>query len=144
MTRAMANVPPSSSKTMDTVVDVGSPRVLNTSRRMTSDIITARKMKNTSRKENIDGWNTPCLATSIIPLLIEAPMKTPTAATIMMVLKVATFAPIAELRKLTASLLTPEIRSKTARTKRKAVNPRYMLSIEILFFRGKYPGMMLG
>ena len=124
LTRAIANVPPRSSNTIDTVVDVGRPRVLNTSRRMTSDIITARKMNITSRNENIDGWKTPCLATSIIPLLIEAPRNTPAAATIIMVLNVATRAPMAELRKFTASLLTPEIRSKTARTKRKAVKPR--------------------
>ena len=41
-------VAPSSSKTIDTVVDVGSPRVLNTSSRMMSVTITAMKMHTKS------------------------------------------------------------------------------------------------
>ena len=41
---ARINVPPRSSKTMDTVVEVGSPRVLNTSSSTTSVTITASKM----------------------------------------------------------------------------------------------------
>ena len=119
-----AVVPPSSSNTRETVVEVGSPRLLNMSSRITSEIITARKMNISSFRENIAGWNTPFLATSIIPLLIVAPMKTPTAATMMIVLNLATLAPIAEFRKLTASLLTPTIRSNTASTNRNTTNTR--------------------
>ena len=59
-------------------------------------------------------------ATSIIPLLREAPRKIPTAATPRMTLNGAAFAPIAELRKFTASLLTPATRSKQARMIKKA------------------------
>ena len=60
----------------------------------------------------------PCLAISIIPALITAPIRTPAEATINTVLNFATLAPIAELRKFTASLLTPTNRSNTARTSR--------------------------
>ena len=66
----------------------------------------------------------PCRAMSIMPLLIVAPMKTPMAATIMMTLNEAVLAPTAELRKFTASLLTPTIKSKMASTKRKMTNPK--------------------
>ena len=47
-TNARAKAPPSSSNTMLTVVEVGMPRVLNTSSSMTSVTITARKMHITS------------------------------------------------------------------------------------------------
>ncbi len=66
---------------------------------------------------------------SIMPLLIEAPTKTPTAATVMTTLKVAALEPIAELRKLTASLLTPTDRSNTASRKRNITIPRKTISI---------------
>ena len=49
--RAMANVPPRSSNTRDTVVEVGMPRVLNMSRTITSVTITARKITITSWNE---------------------------------------------------------------------------------------------
>ena len=49
--RAMANVPPSSSNTKDTVVEVGIPKVLNMSRTITSVTITARNITITSWKE---------------------------------------------------------------------------------------------
>ncbi len=81
-------------------------------------------MNITSLMVNIEGWRIPLRAISIIPLLAVAPMKTPTAATMMMVLKLVTLAPTAGLRKFTASLLTPTIRSKTARTKRKTTMVR--------------------
>ena len=48
---AMVNVPPNSSNTSDTVVEVGMPIVLNTSRTMTSVTITARKIVITCWKE---------------------------------------------------------------------------------------------
>ena len=93
---AIATVPPISAKTMETVVEVGSPRVLKISRRTILDAMTAKNMNITSSKENIEGWKTPFLATSIMPLLIDAPKKMPIAATMMIVLKVATLAPIAD------------------------------------------------
>ena len=43
-TSATANAAPRSSKTMDTVVDVGKPRELNTSSKIISTTITAIKM----------------------------------------------------------------------------------------------------
>ena len=58
---------------------------------------------------------------SIIPLDREAPMKMPTPAMNRMVLNDAALAPTAEFRKLTASLLTPTMRSNTARTNRKMI-----------------------
>ena len=60
-----------------------------------------------------------------MPLLITAPQKTPIAATIMIVRNLAAFDPIAELRKFTASLLTPTHRSEIARMNRKITKPRY-------------------
>ena len=45
------NAPPRSSKTSDTVVDVGMPNELNTSRMMTSVTMTARNTVITSWKE---------------------------------------------------------------------------------------------
>ena len=49
-TSARANVPPSSSNTIETVVDVGRPIVLNTSSSTTSVSITARRMHISSSK----------------------------------------------------------------------------------------------
>ena len=49
--RARMNVPPRSSNTSETVVEVGRPRVLNMSRMITSVTITARKMVITSWNE---------------------------------------------------------------------------------------------
>ena len=66
----------------------------------------------------------PCRATSIIPALITAPTTTPMEAMSIMVLNFATFAPMAELRKFTASLLTPTKRSNTANTSRKTTMER--------------------
>ena len=75
----------------------------------------------------------PCRATSIMPLLSAAPANTPMAAIVTMVLYRATFAPIAELRKLTASLLTPTTRSKTASTIRNITIPRNNVFMIFLF-----------
>ena len=61
---------------------------------------------------------------SIIPLLMMAPANTPMAATKIMVLNFATFAPTAEFMKLTASLLTPTNKSNTASMKRKITIPK--------------------
>ncbi len=56
----------------------------------------------------------PFLATSIIPDDENAPTIIPRLATIMMVLMVPALEPMAEFRKLTASLLTPTIKSNIA------------------------------
>ena len=56
----------------------------------------------------------PFLATSIIPLEKVAPTTTPRAATNIITLKLAAFEPIAEFKKLTASLLTPTTKSEIA------------------------------
>ena len=56
---AMANAPPRSSKTMLTVVDVGMPRVLKMSSRITSVTMTARKTHMTSWKEKYSGVMMP-------------------------------------------------------------------------------------
>ena len=52
---AFATVPPSSSNTMDTVVEVGSPKELKISSRTMSEAMTANKINIISLKENIDG-----------------------------------------------------------------------------------------
>ena len=124
---ARMKVPPSSSNTSDTVVLVGMPSELNTSSSTTSVTITARKMQNSSSNENIAGWKMPWRAMSIMPLLSVAPTNTPTEATIRMLRKRDTRAPIAELRKLTASLLTPTHRSKMASMNRKQIRHRYII-----------------
>lgn len=75
----------------------------------------------------------PCRAMSIIPLLIAAPINTPIAAIVMIVRKEAALAPIAEFKKLTASLLTPTERSKIANKKRKITIPKKTISINRIF-----------
>ena len=60
----------------------------------------------------------PFLATSIIPLEKMAPIAIPKLATIIMVRMETTFDPMAEFKKLTASLLTPTTRSIAARATR--------------------------
>lgn len=75
----------------------------------------------------------PWRAMSIIPFDDAAPIKTPIEATIRMVRNGAALEPIAELRKLTASLLTPTERSKIARMKRKMMIPKNIVSMLLLF-----------
>ena len=118
-TMTKAKEAPRSSKTMLTVVDVGMPKVLNTSRRTMSVAMTARKMSITSRKVKYCGEKMPCRAMSIIPLLRAQPAKTPMPAMKRSVLNFAAREPIAELRKFTASLLTPTQRSKAASKNKK-------------------------
>ena len=60
------------------------------------------------------GLKIPLRATSIIPLEKNAPNKMPTAATAIITRKDAALDPIAEFKKLTASLLTPTIKSDAA------------------------------
>ena len=124
MIHARQKVPPSNSKTSETVVLVGIPSELNTSRRMTSVSMTAMKIHMISSKENCSGRKIPWRAMSIMPLLTAAPTKTPTAATRMIRLSVVTLLPTAELRKLTASFDTPTHRSTIASEKRKIIIKR--------------------
>ena len=63
----------------------------------------------------------PFRATSIIPLEKTAPIKIPKLATIIMVFIEIAFEPIAEFKKLIASLLTPTTMSATAK-KARAIN----------------------
>jgi len=65
---------------------------------------------------NILGLKIPFLATSIIPLDVTAPKKTPILAIIIIFLTEIAFDPIAEFKKLTASLLTPTTKSTIAKT----------------------------
>ena len=75
----------------------------------------------------------PCRAISIIPLLIDAPINIPIAATINILLNDAALEPIAEFRKLTASLLTPTERSNTANNNRKMMTHKKIISIVLCF-----------
>ena len=77
----MPRAEPSKAKMSETVVEVGRPRVLKISSRMTLATITARKRIITSWKMNMLGMKTPLRAISIMPLEKEAPSSTPTAAT---------------------------------------------------------------
>jgi hypothetical protein len=61
------------------------------------------------------GLKIPFRAISIMPFEKSEPAKIPRLATIRITRKEATFDPTAEFRKFTASLLTPTIRSTTAR-----------------------------
>ena len=117
----MATAAPNNSKTIDTVVEVGIPTVLKKSNNKISVIMTAMKMMMISANTNCSGLKIPLRATSIRPLENIAPMATPKLATIMMVLKETTLEPIAEFKKLTASLLTPTTRSAIAK-KARAIN----------------------
>ena len=113
---AMTTAAPSSSNTMETVVEVGIPIVLKKSSNRMSVIMTAKKMIMISSKKNSEGTKIPLRATSIIPLEKTAPMKIPTLAMIMIFLKEIALDPMAELRKFTASLLTPTTKSTIAKT----------------------------
>ena len=57
----------------------------------------------------------PFRATSIMPLEKVTPVRMPRLAMIIITCRGATLEPREEFRKLTASLLTPTIRSETAR-----------------------------
>ena len=72
---------------------------------------------------------------SIIPLDRDAPRKTPMEAMMMRLRNFAVLEPTAELRKFTASLLTPTIMSEMARQKRKMMIPIYKNSITVYKFR---------
>ncbi len=64
------------------------------------------------------GLNMPLRATSIMPLDVMTPTMMPTEATSRMVRIEAALEPRAELRKLTASFVTPTKRPVIARTAR--------------------------
>ena len=111
---ATATAAPSNSKTSETVVEVGKPSELKTSSRITSVSITARNSTIMFLNVNISGWKTPLRAISIIPLENIVPNIMPTDATVRITHMGATFEPILELRKFTASLATPTVKSSTA------------------------------
>ena len=106
---------PNNSKTIDTVVEVGRPHEMNKSNIRISVIITDKKINIISLKKKASGLKIPFLAISIIPLEDNAPTATPRLASIIIFLNDITLDPIAEFRKFTASLLTPTIKSLTAR-----------------------------
>ena len=81
-----------------------------------SVIITAMKIIIISLNINSPGLKIPFLATSIIPLENTAPTAIPILATIIIVLNEIALEPIAEFKKLTASLLTPTTKSAIAKT----------------------------
>jgi hypothetical protein len=60
------------------------------------------------------GWKIPFRATSIMPAEKVTPVRIPILAIIMIILKGAALDPMEEFKKLTASLVTPTIRSKIA------------------------------
>ena len=64
-----------------------------------------------------------------MPLLMAAPINTPMEATMIIRLNDAAFAPTADDRKFTASLLTPTERSKTANRNRNITIPKNNKSI---------------
>ena len=64
------------------------------------------------------GLKIPLRATSIIPLEVTAPKNTPKLAIIIIFLTDIAFEPMAEFKKLTASLLTPITKSTIAKTAR--------------------------
>ena len=70
----------------------------------------------TSRNVNRDGSNMPLRATSIMPVDVTAPTMIPTDATAMITRTGAALEPMAELRKLAASFITPMKRPVTARS----------------------------
>ncbi len=128
----MATEAPNNSNTMETVVEVGIPTELKKSKSRISVIMTAINMIMISLNINSCGLKIPFRATSIIPLENTAPTATPTLATIMMVLNEMALDPIAEFKKLTASLLTPTTKSAIANTARATIINKYILSISFL------------
>ena len=80
------------------------------------------------------GLKIPLRATSIIPLEKTAPIKIPKLAVIIMVLKLKTFEPMAEFKKFTASLLTPTIKSMTAKINKILTKIRKIFIVVIFCF----------
>ena len=122
--QATTDPAPNNPKTKDTVVDVGSPFPLKKSSKRTSVNMTAKKTHMISVNVKKLGSNTPFLATSIMPDEDRVPKTTPKLATIKMVRMLATFDPCAEFKKLTASLLTPTVKSMAAKTARMMTSTR--------------------
>ena len=122
---------------METVVEVGRPKTLNTLMRITSVIMTAQKIYITSRKVKSSGWNMPERAISIIPEEKVAPKSTPSDATIKITLSGAIRLPTAEFKKLTASLDTPTNRSIHASKSKKPTST--MKIISVISYSGNCP-----
>lgn len=72
------------------------------------------------------GLNIPFRATSIIPPDIKTPNNNPIEATISTNLKFATFEPIAEFKKFTASFATPTVKSIIAKAIKTITIIRYV------------------
>ena len=134
MINETATAAPSNSNTIDTVVEVGNPKVLKKSNNNMSVIITAIKIIIISEKKSISGLKIPFLATSIIPLENTEPTNTPKLANIIIFFTEMALDPNAEFKKFTASLLTPTIRSPMARIAKAIIIIRYMsiLSVNVV------------
>ena len=126
---AITMAAPSNSKTIETVVEVGIPRVLKKSNNKMSVIITAIKIKMISWKVKALGLNIPFRATSIIPLEKMAPKAIPKLARIIIFRNEMDFDPMAEFKKFTASLLTPTIKSPMAKMAKRMTMYKYRFSI---------------
>ena len=140
----MAKAAPNNSNTIETVVEVGIPMVLKKSSSKMSVIITAKKMNMISSKKKSSGLKMPFRATSIIPLEKIDPAAIPTEATIMMVLNEMALDPTAEFKKLTASLLTPTIKSAMASTERASKIYKNRFSIPINIGKRRYNSFQKG
>ena len=84
---------------------------------------------------NILGLKIPLRATSIIPLDVKAPINTPKLAIIKIFLIEMALDPKAEFKKLMASLLTPTIKSITAKSAKAIIIKIYIFSIYIIFLQ---------
>ena len=80
------------------------------------------KLKQEKSISITHGLKIPFRATSMRPLENKAPQATPILARIIIVLKEIALEPTAEFRKLTASLLTPTIKSPMAKIAKTATS----------------------
>jgi hypothetical protein len=97
-------------KMTEIVVEVGKPAVLKASRSRMLATVTATIIISSSCKRKPPGFITPLRATSIIPPEKKVPISNPVPATASITLLDATREPMAEFKKLTASLETPVIK----------------------------------
>ena len=94
--------------------------------------MTARNIVISSGIVKNCGWKMPLRATSIMPEENITPASMPRLAITMITVRGATLDPIDELRKLTASLLTPTIRSDMASAKRTTIANSNMFTSVVL------------
>jgi hypothetical protein len=133
LNRETATAEPNNSNTKETVVEVGKPKVLKTSSKITSVIMTAKNNIMISGNVNLLGKKTPLLAISIIPPENKDPKRMPTLATVRITQRGAALEPILELRKFTASFDTPTTRSNTASPNNTKIIIRKILLIHVDF-----------